>query len=253
MAFPAPRQSNKALIAAIVVLLLALLGAVGFMLRNRLVQAPGDSRTGALVQAPGELRGGAPVQAPADSNPNKIVQVPAPVINTAAIDDYLRFVKRIEEQKMALTKQELASALASQAGSLAKQAEAATDDQKSKEYLPTMAHESAATEPAWDNLTKTFAARVPPPECVSLRDAYYAYLGKVEAQFVKLHSAYAEAQSDPGKALNTLTSMQGTASVEADNAARAADDALDDICRKYSLRKEFKIETDPSASTGSLR
>lgn len=264
-AFPAPKSNNRPLIATVVVLLLAVLGLAGFLVRGaltqqtakpsdgKLVQAPGEGGAGALVQAPGNSRPGAPVQAPADSNPNKVAQAPAPVINTADIDDYLRFVRRIEEQKMALTKQELAAALTSQAQQLGKQAEAATDDQKSKEYLPGVARESGGIEQQWDRLSRTFAARVPPPSCVSLRDAYYAYLGKVQSMFVKYHNALAEAQSDPSKAIAALTAMQGSASSDADNAARAADDALYDICRKYNLRKEFDIKTDPSSSTGTIR
>ena len=47
---------------------------------------------------------------------------------------------------MALTKQELAAALTSSAGQLAKQAEAATDDDKAKAYLPSVAQDSAGVE-----------------------------------------------------------------------------------------------------------
>ena len=264
-AFPAPRQSSRPLIALIAALALAVLALGGFLLHGfltqkpgetsggQLVQKPGEGSAGSLVQAPGNSRPGAPVQAPAESNPNKIVQSPAPVVDTAAIDDYLRFVKRVDEQKMALTKQELAAALTSQASQLGRQAEAATDDLKSKEYLPGVARESAGIEREWDSLSKIFGARIPPPSCVGLRDAYYTYLGKVQGMFVKYHRALAEAQSDPGKAIAALTAMQGSASAEADNAARSADDALYDICKKYNLRKEFRIETDPSSSTGTIR
>ena len=251
--------------AVIVLLALAVLALGGLLIRGaltqqsaqsstgRLVQAPGEGGAGALVQAPGDSHTGAPVQAPADANPNKITQAPVAVVNTADIDDYLRFVKRVEEQKMALTKQELAAALTSSAGQLGKQAEAATDDVKSKNYLPGVANESAGIEGQWDNLTKLFGSRRPPQSCIGLRDAYYAYLGKVQGQFVKYHRALAQAQTDPGKAIEALTSMQGSASAEADRAARDADDALYDICKKYSLRKEFDIKTDPSSSTGSIR
>jgi hypothetical protein len=246
------------------VLVLAVLGLGAFLLKGmlaqqpaksgngQLVQAPGAPGPGTLVQAPGETHA-SPVQAPADANPNKPIQQPAPPMNTAEIEDYLRFVRRIEEQKMALTKQELAAALVSSASQLGKQAEAATDDEKSKQYLPGVAKESSGIERDWDNLSRTFAARQPPQYCIGLRDAYYAYLGKVQGMFVKYHSALAEAQSDPSKAISALTAMQGTASAEADAAARAADDALYDICKKYNLRKEFDIKTDPSGSTGSLR
>ena len=264
-ASPAPPRTNKPLIAAITVLVLAILGVAAFFVRSaltqkaanpnsgQLVQAPGEGGAGALVQAPGDSHAGAPVQAPADSNPNRVVQKPAPVINTAEIDDYLRFVKGIEEQKIGLVKQELAAALASQAGQLAKQAEAATDDQKSKDYLPGVAKENSGFAGDWDRLTRAFNGRVPPQSCIQLHDAYYSHLGKIQGQFAAYQNALATAQSDPNKALQALTAMQGTASVEADKSARAADDELYDICRKYNLRKEFDIKTDPSGSTGSLR
>ena len=264
-ALPATRHGNRPLVATVTLVILALLVLAGFIVRGaltqqaarssngQLVQAPGEGGAGALVQAPGNSRPGAPVQAPADSNPNKVVQVPATAINTSDIDDYLRFVKRIEEQKLALTKQELAAALTSSASQLGKQAEAATDDQKSKDYLPSVANESAGIEREWDNVSKAFASRVPPANCVALRDAYYAYLGKVEGMFVKYHRALADAQTDPSKAIAALTAMQGSASADADRAARDADDALYEICKKYNLHKEFDIKTDPSGSTGSLR
>ncbi len=260
----APRQLNRPMIGMVVALALAILAFAGFMVRGaltqhaanastgQLVQAPGEGASGSLVQAPGDSHSGAPVQAPADNGPNRVVQTPAAGTNTTDIDDYLRFVKGIEDQKMAITKQELAEALTSSAGQLAKQAEAASDDVKSKEYLPGVAHESSGLEHEWDDLSKTFGARVPPPSCVSLRDAYYAYLGKVQSMFYKFHSALAGAQTDPSKAISALTGMQGTASAEADTAARTADDALYDICRKYNLRKDFDIKTDPSSSTGIL-
>lgn len=263
--FPAPRQTNKPLIAAVTVLLLAILGVAAFFVNSaltqkaanrsngQLVQAPGEGGAGALVQAPGNSHPSAPVQAPADSDPNRIVQAPKLTINTADIDDYLRFVKRCEDQKMVLIKQELAAALASSAGQLAKQAEAATDDQKSKDYLPGVAKESTGFEADWNNLTKVFTGRTPPQSCIQLHDAYYAHLGKIQGQFAAYHSALATAQSDPNKALQALTAMQGTASVEADKSARSADDELYDICKKYNLRKEYDIKTDPSGSTGSLR
>ena len=265
-ALPVPRQANRPLIAAgVVLLLLALIALGAFVVRGaltqqaakpsggQLVQAPGEGRPGSLVQAPGNSNIGAPVQAPADSNPNKIVQSSAPVVNTADISDYLRFVKEVEDRKMRVIKSELAGALASQASQLGRQAAAASDDDQSKAYLPSVAKDSAQYDVQWNELTKYFNTRVPPASCRDIYVRYYDHLGKIQSQFVKVRNALAQAQSDPSKALQSLTDMQGTASVEADTSARSADDAVDDVCRKYSLRKEFDIKTDPSGSTGSLR
>ena len=70
--------------------------------------------------------------------------------------------------------------------------------------------------------------------------------------FNKIHDAVAQAgNGQSGDALNTLTSMMGTASADADATALAADDELGDICRNYKLEKTFKIQTD-AGSAGSL-
>lgn len=263
-AIPQPAQNNRALVIVSGILALALIALLAFVGYGyltqkpsnagggQLVQAPGAPGAGTLVQAPANPGSGASIQAPAEPTKSPLT-APAQKVNTSEIDDYLRFVKGCEDQKMTITRKQLADTLANYAGQLGKQAEAATDDQKSKDYLPSVSRDSAQYDKQWDDLVKYFNTRTPPSSCVELHDKYYAYLGKTEGMFVKLSSALAEAQSDPNKALQSLTGMQGAASAEADAAARSADDALYDICKKYGLRKEFDIKTDPSSSSGMLR
>jgi hypothetical protein len=255
------RANNRPLMIAVVVLLLAVLGLGAKLFLSQkaaatgpgqLVQAPGQGASSALVQDPGQANSHPLVQEPGKAQPPDLSQAPTPKEPYPYdIDDYLKFLKDVERRKMELTKQEMASALANYGGLLGKQAEAVNDDDKAKSFLPDINKDSAQFAKKWDDLTRYFRSKEPPATCVPLRDKYYDYLGKVAGMFVKINNALQQAQgANPQDALQAVTSMQGSASAEADAAARLADDAVADICDRYHLKKDFDIKTDPSSFTG---
>ena len=253
----APAPSNqRPLYAVIGVLVLAVLALAGWMVKSSLAQKPGETRTTSMIQAPAVTAPLPLIQAPGETNPQTPIIAPptqsAQKADYSYIDDYLRFVRQVERTKSSLIHRQLAETLSQYAGMMAKQVEAATDDEKSAEFLPNINRNPANLSGEWNKLTQVFLARRPPQECVELHDKYYDHLGKIQGMFNKVHDAVSQANNgQSGDALNALTAMMGTASSEADESARSADDALDDICRQYKLEKTFKIQTD-SGSAGSL-
>jgi hypothetical protein len=259
-AYPAARQNNKPLIATAAILLLAILGIAGYMLRNRLVQAPGNSSTGALVQAPGDLRAGAPVQAPADSNPNKVVQAPvptAPAVNTAEINDYLQFLKGIEQRKQQMA-HDLDARLSSMAlktvtGTLQEGLRGTEDpnpggDPNVKNITPAGTADIAKQiDEEFNRLTYDFQQKLPPPSCVELRNRYYTHLGNLAASLTKMAGIFAEIQTSPNDAYAKVKQMQGQ-SGNIDDSADSAERALAAVCKKYQLEKDFEIKGDKSPS-----
>lgn len=253
---PVPTNNQRPLYAIIGLLAVAVLAMVGWMVKSSLAQKPGETKGSSLVQAPAQTSAGPLVQAPGVTNaqtpiiapPTQPVQKP----DYSYIDDYLRFVRQVERTKSGLIHRQLAASLSQYANLMAEEVKAATEDDQAAEFLPNINKNPANLSDEWNKLTQVFLARRPPQECVELHDKYYDHLGKIQGMFNKVHDAVAQANSgQSGDALNALTGMMGTASADADESARSADDALDDICRQYKLEKTFKIQTD-SGSSGSL-
>ena len=251
-----PTPNNRPLIAIITLLALAVLAMGAWMVKSSLAQKPGISNNTSLVQAPAISRPGPLIQAPGENKPTPIVVAP-PIVpsvqpNYSDIDDYLRFVAQVDRSRLALQSRQEANALAMLAGGLGQQAEAAQDDEKSKQYLTNVNKPIKDIAEDWNNLTKQFLARQPPASCVGLHDKYYDFFGKVQQQMLKVQDALSQANNGKtSEMLNTLTSMRGTASADIDMAAQRADEELGDICRTYKMEKTFKIQAD-SGSSGSL-
>lgn len=253
---PSAPANNRSMLAVIGVLVVAVLAMAAWMVKSSLAQKPGATNAPSLVQAPAQMGTGPLIQAPAASNTTPVVVAPPsqPVQqpNYADIDDYLKFVRQVELTKQSLIHRELASALSQYGNMLPNQVKAATDDDAGKDFLPNINKDPKNFSEEWNKLTQVFLQRQPPQSCVGLHDKYYDHLGKIQGMFNKVHDAVSQAgNGQSGDAINTLTSMMGTASADADATAQAADDELGDICRNYKLEKTFKIQTD-AGSAGSL-
>ncbi len=248
--------NNRSLMAVVGVLVVAVLAMAAWMVKSSLAQKPGATSAPSLVQAPAQMSAGPLIQAPAASSTAPVVVAPPAGVQAAPnysdIDDYLKFVAQVDRTRLSLQSRQMAALLAAQAGSLGQQAEAAQDDEKSKQYLANVNKPNKELAEDWNNLTRQFLARTPPASCVGLHDKYYDFFGKVQANMLKVQDALSQANSgQSSEALSTLTSMMGSASSGIDMAAQRADDALDEICRTYKLEKTFKIQSD-SGAAGSL-
>ena len=256
MPIAAAPSNQKPLYAVIGLLAVAVLALVGWMVRSSLAQKPGETHATSMITAPATTNPGPLIAAPGATQPQTPIiappSQPTQKPDYSYIDDYLRFVRQVERTKAGLIHRQLAATLSQYANMMGDEVKAATDDEASKDFLPNINKNPANLSDEWNKLTQVFLARRPPPECVELHDKYYDHLSKVQGMFNKVHDAVAQANSgNSGDALNALTAMMGTASSEADDSARSADDALDDICRQYKLEKTFKIQTD-SGTSGSL-
>lgn len=254
-----PRSNRNPMLAMGIVLILAVmsLGAIllvqkaGKSENGKLVAAPANAGPGSLVQAPTEANRNATVQAPAEAKPNGVVQQPDTTQPFPAdIDDYLKFLKRIEQKKQALIRTQTGDALLllTQAKGLSATIEEKDYNDAFKNMNGTMQKNSQD----WNALTQEFTNRQPPPACVDLRNKFLDQLGKIQAAIFAVNDALAHVQTDPSSVLHSLTQMQGKTSADVDASIEAADSALSDVCDKYRLKKDFDIRGD-SGSSGLLR
>lgn len=235
-----PRDNNRTALIMIVLLIL-LAGALGFLVvKGQLTQKAGPSDSGRLVQKPGRGKRAPMVQVPGEPN-------------NADVEDYLAFLKGIEAKKQKLAKDELASALYTYGNLTKKQADAVNDDKNNgQDFLPGVKNDMKDFPDQWNSLAALFNQKTPPASCQDLHDNYYDHLGKIQGEFQAVQNAIDKASTDPAGAIRDLTNLQGTASAEADQSAKSADDALDAVCQKYHLHKDFDIKTDASGFQGLL-
>lgn len=252
----APPNSNRTLLIALALLTLVVIGLSALVFKGHMVQAPSETNGGSLVQAPSNTNASPLVTVPGVSQPPpNMVQNPTEAApQPTDISDYLAFLKDVENRKMALIKKQTAQTLSMYGNMLGGQVAAVNEDKPADQYLKDINKGNEDFAPQWDQLTKYFLTKTPPPSCTELQQKYYTHLGKMQSVLTKLHNALASATNPDktGDALQALTEMQGSASAEADASAKAADDSLADVCDKYRLRKDFDIKTDPSGSTSLL-
>jgi hypothetical protein len=254
-----PRANRNPLIAIIAVLVLAILGLGAMVLiqkagksdAGKLVAAPAAAGNGSLVQKPAEASPGATVAAPREATPNAVVTQPDTTQPFPAdIDDYLKFLKRIEARKQALIRTQTGDALLMM--TQAKGLSATIEEKDYNDAFKSMNATMQKNSQDWNALTQEFNNRQPPPACVDLRNKFLDQLGKIQAAIFAVNDALAHVQTDPSSVLHTLTDMQGKTSADVDASIEAADSALADVCDKYRLKKDFDIRGD-SGSTGLLR
>lgn len=240
--------SRNRVLLFVLVLLAVAVAAAGTYVARGLVQKRGDSASGALVQAPAQQTSAPLVQAPAEPINAPVVQAPGPAApRPVDIEDYLAFLKQIEQEKQVLIRKQLKGALLMLAQ--AKALSATIEEQEYNQTFGNLTQGMSYNAEEWEALTRKFVERTPPASCVDLRNKYLDQLGKVQAMILEVNDALNKVQSDPARALDILTQMQGRASAEADEAILKADQALADVCDRYKIRKDFDIKGDsPSAS-----
>jgi hypothetical protein len=168
------------------------------------------------------------------------------------IIDYLKHVREIERQRVALSKAELAQALTLssqiQAGGITAEMGDHPEVAHQKDYNDFQAKLSTWSS-QWEDLSKKFNAypKPVPQSCITLRDRYLDALGKTSSAMSTIGSSFAKAMgSDPGGAVDALTKMQGDRSI--DDSCDKADAELATVCDKYHLHKDFDIKADGGAS-----
>ena len=258
--FAPPKSNNKPMLAIVGVLVLAILALGGVVVKGlmtkkaeannagQLVQAPGAANTGGLVQAPGDGNPNQLVQAPADSKPGNVVQKPNEATPFPSdIDDYLKFLKRIEARKQELIRKQTGDALL-----LLTQAKGLSATIEESDYNNTFSNINKNMNynaGEWETLTRELETRTPPEACRDLHNKYYDQLGKVQGVIIAVNDALAKVQTNPTDALHNLTEMQGKTSQQVDASIQSADDALAAVCDRYKLKKDFDIKGDAGSAS----
>ena len=100
-----------------------------------------------------------------------------------------------------------------------------------------------ALRPAWRDLIQFFESMPPPPECTDLAHTYDRALDEVSGEIGDLGDILSGSQTDPTKAIQTLTNLQGK-SAPIDQSFSLSDSMVGQICDKYHTAKWFSIKAD---------
>ncbi len=251
-AAPAGRDRGKialALVAAAALAAAAYFGWRAFSKPARVAQVSGrQGPVAPLTERSGRVGSVGPLTDRTGTAPEP-EPVPQDVI------DYLAFLKDIEQQRVMLARTQLAEVL-KQSTDLTYSG-AMSDwttnepEQKYREVYGRFQQSLSLWTGQWQELAGRFLGypKPVPASCSELRDRYYALLGATSAGMAQIGNSFSQALSgDPGKALETLTRMQGSglgsSSKEIADACVAADDALAAVCDRHKLKKDFAIRDD---------
>ncbi len=239
----------KGILVGLMLLAVCVAGAM-YWQSSRVTGAAGRSVLGNLVNAPGASRQVDMVQAPGDSPKNEMVQAPAQgKQRPIEIEDYLKFLKEVENTKQRLIRTQTGEALKMMTMAQGLKATIEEEDYNSAfKGIDTTMHFQAED---WNKLTVQFQSKTPPAACQELHDKYYDHLGKLQTLIMQVNDAMNAVSKNPQDALGKLTQLQGKGSADMDEAIQKADDSLADVCSKAGIRKDFDIRGDASSS-GSL-
>jgi hypothetical protein len=246
----APRKSKLPLILTALALLAAIGVIVALKLRPNAKVTDVNARpadTGNLVNTNARIKDTAPLAS------SKANTTPGPA-DPVEIIDYLKHVREIERQRVALSKQQLGQALAWSSGIQAANLQGEMSDNPEEQHKQDYSKFQAsfaqwATQ--WENLARAFNAypKQIPQSCVQLRDKYLDVVGKTSASVTTVGNSLSQALSgDPTNALQALSGLQGGASSSIDRACDSADSEVAAICNKYNIHKDFDIKADGGSS-----
>jgi hypothetical protein len=200
---------------------------------------------GGLVDRDGKIHDTGPLT---DRN---AVATPGPA-DPVEIIDYLKHLREIERQRVALAKAQLAQLLTLSADiqgkTLVHEMGDHPEEGHQKDYN-NFQEKLSQWSSQWEDLSRKFNGypKPVPQSCITLRDRYLDALGKTSAAMSTVGSSFAKAMgSDPGGAIDALTKMQGDRSI--DDSCDKADAELATVCDKYHLHKDFDIKADGGAS-----
>jgi hypothetical protein len=246
----APKKSRLPLILAAIALLAAIGVIIALRLRPNTKVADTNARpanTGNLVDTNARIKDTGPLT----STRTKTQPGPADPVD---IIDYLKHVREIERQRVALSKQQLGQALAWSSNIQAANIGAEMSDnpeQKHKDDYTKFQSSFSQWAVQWEALARAFNAypKPVPQSCVQLRDKYLDVLGKTSASVTTVGNSLSRALSgDATSALQALSDMQGGASADIDRSCDAADSEVAAICSKYNIHKDFDIKSDGGSS-----
>lgn len=264
MAGPASGSRTKLLAgicAAVIVLAAAVLWAAKTLnlLGKTAEAAPGSK----VLEAQGGLLPGGPLLSkegrigPTQPLTNKTGIGTPSAPQPAEVVDYLAFLRRIEGERVVLSKKQLGELLAMSpkltqlgAGSAIESGE---PEKEARQSVMEFQQAMSGWEGQWQSLSTEFRSKPAPQVCVALQSKYYEVLASTSGAIVKAGNAFNKAMSgDASAALDTLTGMRGagpgSASSSIGAACQSADLELGRVCDKYRITKDFSIQDEGSGA-----
>jgi hypothetical protein len=175
---------------------------------------------------------------------------------------WLEHLQKIEQARVALAANQLTGAVKTltslQAGDMS-WAMGDGDDDNSQDAVKRKQNERAqkvggdmqSMQTAWRTLSNAFNAVPPPAECAGIKSNYDQVIGQTGSMILDIVAQLQSASNDPQSAVAALTAMQGQSKSKIDVPARAADQGVANVCRRYDTVKWFDIQSDVGAGTMS--
>jgi hypothetical protein len=115
-------------------------------------------------------------------------------------------------------------------------------DESQERNLQEVAATSRQFAADMDRLTAKVNQLPAPAECYTLRQQYLTHLATIRELLLAISAASAKSLTDPVQAQQDLKGLQNTASPRALGDMAAADQALAEVCTRFRIQKDFKID-----------
>jgi hypothetical protein len=206
----------------------------------------------------------ATLQASGSSEPAPVMQntapAPTPILEATKggmpddVRRWLEHLQRIEQTRINLAAGQIQEAVKTLTGLKADDMTHAMDDEdnnsrdaeekKQKARAQRVGGDMASMQTAWRTLLATFDSVPAPAECVGIKSNYDSVIGQTGVMIMDIVGQIKSASNDPQAAVQALTAMQGTSSSKIDVPARAADQGVNGVCKRYDTPKWFDIQSD---------
>lgn len=251
-------QKRKSMIIGIVVAVIAILGAIGYGLHARSLQASAQGDDGRAMLTHGAKPGKvlaenahAPVpmmDEPAQQNPNP--QMPDDVYQ------WLKHLEKCEQIKTDIANDQMADVmvltqkmqtLGAGMGMLdpyeqEKSDQTGNDDNQAPgQYAKGKVMDF---RPKWLELQQFYRSKTPPAECQKMADDYGRALNEIPGMMGDLGDILNGADADPASMLKKVEKMQSSSYGDIDRYFARTDNGLSDICAKYKVNKWFNVKAD---------
>lgn len=171
------------------------------------------------------------------------------------VRNWLEHLNRIEQTRVGLAASQIQNAMRTlatlQSGDLAWAMDGDEEDsnadatrKKQQERAQRVGNDMQSLQTAWRTLSTAFNSVPPPAECVGIKANYDQVINQTGNMMVDIIGQLQNASKDPQAAISALTAMQGQSKSRIDVPARAADQGVGSICRKYDVTKWFDIQGD---------
>jgi hypothetical protein len=216
-----------------------------------LLEAQGSASTPTMQSAPAQ-----------DQTPTMQSQGSAPTPTLEASkqgmpDDvrrWLEHLQRIEETRIGLAAAQLQDAVKTlvslQAGDMNHAMDEDGNDSKEAETKKQndraqhVGGDMAGMQQAWRTLLTAFDSVPAPAECVAIKGNYDRVIGQTGSMILDIVAQLKASSRDPQAAVSALTAMQGKSKSLIDVPARASDQGVATVCKRYDVVKWFDIQGD---------